>query len=176
MSHKGWPSQERFKREKAYAKGTSIGLARSQVPGTNRVKVPPGLIGKPTETEIYIDGSLTSALLDTGSTVSTVSENYYREHISSPLHTLDTLLDIECADGLQLPSIGYTEIQFQLPGHTHLYYCLLLVTQNSRYNSEVPLLLGTNTLSSIIETLKNEHGERFLQISNLTTPWYLSFR
>jgi hypothetical protein len=65
------------------AKGTSIGLARSQVPRTNRVKVPPGLIGKPTETEIYIDGSQTSALLDTGSTVSTVSENYYREHISS---------------------------------------------------------------------------------------------
>jgi hypothetical protein len=31
----------------------SIGLAKSQVPGTNRVKVPPGLIGKPTETEIY---------------------------------------------------------------------------------------------------------------------------
>ena len=24
--------------------------------------------------------------------------------------------------------------------------------------------------------MKNEHGERFLQISNLTTPWYLSFR
>ena len=31
-------------------------------------------------------------------------------------------------------------------------------------------------LYSTIETLKNEHGERFLQISNLTTPWYLSFR
>jgi hypothetical protein len=46
--------------------------------------------------------------------VSTVSENYYREHISSPLQTLDTLLDIECADGQQLPYIGYTEIQFQL--------------------------------------------------------------
>jgi hypothetical protein len=58
------------------------------------------------ETEIYIDGSLTSALLDTGSTESTVSENYYREHISSPLHTLDTLLDIECADGQQFPYIG----------------------------------------------------------------------
>ena len=85
-------------------------------------------------------------------------------------------MDIECADGQQLPYIGYTEIQFQLPGHTHLYDCILLVTQNSRYNSEVPLLLGTNTLSNIIETLKNEHGERFLQISNLTTPWYLSFR
>ena len=85
-------------------------------------------------------------------------------------------MDIECADGQQLPYIGYTEIQFQLPGHTHLYDCLLLVTQNSRYNSEVPLLLGTNTLSNIIDTLKNEHDERFLQISNLTTPWYLSFR
>ena len=115
----------------------------SQVPGTNRVNVPPGLIRKPTETEIYIDGSLTSALLDTGSIISTVSENYYREHISSPLRTLDTLLDIECADGQQLPYIGYAEIQFQLPGHTHLYDCILLVTQNSRYNSEVPLLLGT---------------------------------
>ena len=86
------------------------------------------------------------------------------------MHTLDTLLDIECADGQQLPYIGYTEIQFQLPGHTHLYDCILLVTQNSRYNTGNPIPYSTSY------TLKNEHGEQILQISNLTTPWYLSFR
>jgi len=81
-------------------------------------------------------------------------------------------LDIECVDGQQLPYFDYAKIQFQLLGHTHLYDCILLVTQNSRYNSEVHLLLGTNALSNIIDTLKNEHGERFLQIRNLTTPLY----
>jgi hypothetical protein len=41
---------------------------------------------------------------------------------------------------------------------------------------EVPILLGTNIFTSIINTYKEKHGERFLQTSKLTTPWYSSFR
>jgi hypothetical protein len=49
------------------------------------------------------------ALLDTGSTVSTISESYYQQHIacSIQLKTIKELLDIECAGGSQLPYSGY---------------------------------------------------------------------
>ena len=113
--------------------------------------------------------------MDTGSTVSTVSESFYRQHLTTPLITIDRLLDIECADGQQLPYLGYIEAELQIPGQKHQHQCILLVTPNSRYNAEVPLLLGTNILTSMMDTLREEHGERFLQ-ARITTPWYLAFR
>jgi hypothetical protein len=54
--------------------------------------------------------------------------------------------------------------------------CVFLVILDSPYHMEVPILLGTNILTSIMNTYKEKHGERFLQISKLTTPWYSSFR
>lgn len=118
----------------------------------------------------------TSALLDTGSTVSTVSQSFFNQYIQTPLMDITTLLDIECADGQQLPYLGYTETCIQIPGHHQEYPCILLVIPDSRYNKQVPLLLGTNTLSTIIDQLKVSIGARFLQESSLTTPWYLALR
>lgn len=132
------------------------------------MKIPPGLFGKPTETEIYVDGILTPTLLDTGSTVSTISETFYREHISAPLNMIDSLLDIECADGQQLPYSGYTEVELQLLGLPNTHPCILLVTPDSRYHNQVPLLLGTNALHNIMDTFKEQHGERYLQNTNGT--------
>jgi hypothetical protein len=52
----------------------------------------------------------TKALIDTGSTVSTLSHTFYREHLSHlELKPLHSLLNIECADGKQLPCEGYIE-------------------------------------------------------------------
>ena len=133
-------------------------------------------MGKPTETLVYIGGLLTPVLLDTGSTVTTISENYYREHLTTPLHKLETLLDIECADGQQLPYLGYTEIEIQLPGQEQKNQCITLVTPNSRYNHHVPVLLGTNALTTVLESMKGKYGDRFLQNSKITTSWYLSLR
>ena len=90
-------------------------MSQQNVPKINQVRVPPGLFGTPIEVQIKLNGNLTTALLDTGSTVSTVSENYYREHMSTPLITIEKMLDIECADGKKLPYIRYTEVDIQIP-------------------------------------------------------------
>lgn len=47
---------------------------------------------------------------------------------------------------------------------------------DSRYNSTVPLLLGTNILAHFLTLIREKNGCRFLQVANLRTPWYLSFR
>jgi hypothetical protein len=92
------------------------------------------------------------ALLDTGSTVSTVSRHFYDEHLSSrPILPLNLIMNIECADGQPLPYDGYVEIDIESFGveeeECYLERCIFLVIPNSPYNVSVPLLIGTNILS-----------------------------
>ncbi|KAL5006783.1 hypothetical protein ScPMuIL_015589 [Solemya velum] len=48
--------------------------------------------------------------------------------------------------------------------------------KDSRYNSSVPILLGTNLLLPLMEDTKTSYGENFLQSTDLQTPLYLAFR
>ena len=49
-----------------------------------------GLVGPTNETEIILDGKKVNSLLDSGSQVTSVTESYYREHLSQyPLQPVD---------------------------------------------------------------------------------------
>ena len=66
------------------------------------------LVGSSNEATIIVNGQKTTALLDTGSSVSTVSKHYYDEHLHDyELQPLEDMLNIECADGKSLPYHGY---------------------------------------------------------------------
>ncbi|XP_063438199.1 uncharacterized protein LOC134719148 [Mytilus trossulus] len=139
------------------------------------------IAGTANEVTVFLNGMKTQGLLDTGSTVSTMSEDFYNKHCSAmPLEQLSGLLKIECADGLQLPYLGYVEAELQLEGITtpymNTYPGLFLVVPDSDYNSTTPLLIGTNILSSVMEDISKAIGPRYLQDTNLYTPWYLAFR
>jgi hypothetical protein len=67
-----------------------------------------GLLGSPNEVTMKVNGIAASALLDTGSTVSTVSESFYLQYLANqPIQTLNHILHIECADGEEMPYLGY---------------------------------------------------------------------
>lgn len=113
--------------------------------------------------------------MDTGSTVSTISQSWYDAHLSEvPVKPLDTILEIECADGKNLPYSGYIEVDICLENTSGSF--LLLIIPDSRYNEHVPLLLGTNVLHHFMMQYQEVHGPRFLQTAKLKTPWYLAFR
>ena len=122
-----------------------------------------------------------SALLDTGSTVSTVSESYYQQHLQHlTLYPINDFLHIECADGGTLPYSGYIEASITSTG---LPSCLdsstkypILVVPNSNYNRTVPVLLGTNILHHLLSSVQSNYGDQYLQRASLHTPWYLAFR
>jgi len=140
-------------------------------------QIPPGLCGEPTESKVVINNIPASALLDTGSTVSTMSHSFYLRHLRHlPLELLEKLLHIECADGKALPYKGYIETEIYLPELQQSYSCIFLIVPDSPYHDNVPLLLGTNFLKLLVNSCKQQYGERFLQTTNLTTPWYSSFR
>ena len=137
------------------------------------------LVGSPNESDVIVNNISTKALLDTGSTVSTVSEHFYKNKLTDVvLNPLDVILKIECADGQQLPYLGYIEVEIEAigAGIQKKQPCLLLVVPDSDYNSQVPLLLGTNVLTIFLNECKSKHGNRFLQGADIHTPWYLAFR
>ena len=128
-----------------------------------------------------IDNVNTRALLDTGSTVSTVSSSFYEQHLSEKeIKTFDSILDFElhCADGSTLPYKGFIEVDIQAPGlqNGKIYPCLFLVVEDTAYHQTVPLLIGTNILRVLMEDVKTDNGVRYLQGTQLQTPWYLAFR
>ena len=131
--------------------------------------------------KVWIEGSGCDALLDTGATISAVSEKYYRESLQHlPLCPIDDLIEVECGNGGDLQYIGYVEAELQVSGAglstNEKYLCPLLVSKDTKFNSMVPLLLGTNLLEPMMAKTKEQNGLQFLQSAQLTTPWYLSFR
>ena len=69
------------------------------------------------EVEVNINGIPTLALLDTGSTVSTISYTFYKTHLSNHhIHSIDNMFSLRCANGSELPYSGYIEAEVDSPG------------------------------------------------------------
>ena len=97
-----------------------------------RPSVKTDLVGHSNEVDICIEGIQTAALLDTGSSISTVNEAFHMEKLSHlPIQPLQDFLNIECADGESLPYSGYIAADITAPGaglgEKHSQPCLLLV-------------------------------------------------
>jgi hypothetical protein len=129
---------------------------------------------------VTIGGIKSTALLDTGATVSTISETFYRQNLSHcPIQPLKEILHIECADGEALPYSGFIKTDIVTHGvgveDSRVHPCLLLVVPTSRYSSKVPVLLGTNILESLMDITRDKNGPPYLQTAKLMMPWYLAF-
>ena len=119
-------------------------------------------------------------MLDTGATVSTISEEFYKKQLYGvELHSIEDAIHIECADGQSMPYLGYVCADLTplgIPTLDKLHDCLFLVVPTSNYNSHVPVPIGTNIIQNLIYTSREEFGSRFLQEVAIQTPWYLDFR
>ena len=119
---------------------------------------------------MLINNIETNALLDTGSCVSTVSKTFYENNFKH--------LELECSDGQSLPYFGYIQADIQSIDFPTDYVqsCIILVVPDTDYNTNVPVLLGTNVLVEFLNNCKENLGVNFLQNANLHTSWYLAFR
>lgn len=140
----------------------------------------PKLVGESNEVDILINGIPTTALLDTGSCVSVISEKFHQDHLRDiKIQPLGNIINIECADGNSLPYSGYIDVTIDFSSalpNGKAQRCLLLVTPTTQYSKDTPVLIGTNILQELLNDCKDEFGDRFLQTAKLRTPWYLSFR
>ena len=75
----------------------------------------PKLVGEVNEAKITINNIGTVALLDTGSCVNSVLETFYKDNLfDTEIESLKEVLNIECADGQQLPYLGCIEAEITM--------------------------------------------------------------
>ena len=117
--------------------------------GPHAASVPEGLVGQANEVPAEMDGNRCLALVDTGSQVTTVASHFYQSHLQHlPLKTCAGLVRVEGAAGDNIPYKGYIEVSIKLSGHKSVDIPVL-VMNDTTYNQNVPLLLGTNLLSRL---------------------------
>lgn len=119
-------------------------------------KLPERLIGTQSTGQVTIQGKVFSCLLDTGSQVTTVTKSYYDKYLSEhQIESLHDLLEVEGANGLPVPYLGYVKIKVSFPreflGTEIEVLTLALVVPDTQSSSKTQILIGTNTLDVVYE-------------------------
>lgn len=119
-------------------------------------ELPRGLVGNKSTANVKVNGIECNSLLDTGSQVTTVSQSFYDSHLSDySIHPVSDILEVEGANGQAVPYLGYIQLSMQFPKEFMAsqpeIQTLALIVPDTRSNSSVPLLIGTNTLDPLYE-------------------------
>ena len=123
------------------------------------------LIGAANESDLRIDGHLTTALIDSGAQISAMTEKFAKR-LRLKVHKLQQLLNIEGTGGGCVPYKGYVEVLLEVPEVPEFKeYILMLVVKDSEYGNQVPLQLGTLHIDMILEKANPE------QLSRLGKPY-----
>lgn len=127
--------------------------AVGHVDGLEDKKSPVRVIGDDNVGNMIVEGKVVRCLLDTGSMVTTLSEDYYNRHLSSSyeLLSLKTIIRIEGAGGHDLPYSGYVEVEMREPSSSETLCVPVLVVPTTAYSAQVPMIVGTNVLKAFQE-------------------------
>ena len=79
------------------------------------------------------------------------------KHHNLPIWQLQQLLDFEGLGGVDIPYIGYTQIQLQIPGiKDYDKDILVFIQKDSHYSEQVPVVLGTLHIKDVIQLATRE--------------------
>ena len=113
------------------------------------------MIGPRNEVEVIVNDEVT-ALVDSGAQISAVSMAFVKCH-GLPVWQLQQLLDLEGFGGIDIPYIGYTQLQLKIPGiKDYDKDILVFIQKDSRYSKQVPVVLGTLHIKDIIQSATKE--------------------
>lgn len=143
-------------------------------------------VGKCPVVDHKIGGVTVSCLLDTGSQVSTITEGFFREHLlgeDEDMLSTSGCLKLTAANGLDIPHLGYLELEVETMGMTIPECGFLVVKDPQSSQTMVPGIVGMNIISKCRQlvhaefdttlggTLDSEWRETFQQMqkSNVTT-------
>ena len=124
------------------------------------------LIGRANEEQIMINGHPVTALLDTGSQVTHISEAFCQAN-NIQIHPLDKLVEIEGTGGDLIKYIGYIESTLTLPLGSQSFEieALLLVLSSTDYQQRVPIAVGTTITDIAVDFINKFKPE------NLPKSW-----
>lgn len=127
-------------------------------------RLPKGLIGAKYTAQVQIHNQNCNCLLDTGSQVTTVSQSFYENNLSDlEIHPINELLEIEAANGENVPYSGFIGVDITFPknlfGSEISVTTFALVVPDTRSNIQSSLLIGTNTLDLLYESLSQTNTD-----------------
>lgn len=108
--------------------------------------------------EMKLQGVTVPCLLDTGSQVSTISESFFKEHLAEKGENIQSAfewLQLTAANGLDLPYVGYVEVEVETMGLTIPKRGFLIV-KDAALSSSVPGLIGMNVVKKCRELVNAE--------------------
>lgn len=122
--------------------------------------------------DVTMGGVKVPCLVDTGSMVSTIRESFFRQHFETwGLEKLQSChwLQLQAANGLPIPYLGYLELEVELCGRT-LPECGLLVVKDPPDGASPPApgVLGMNILRRCYSTLFGQHGPALFDLHTVT--------
>ena len=117
------------------------------------------MVGRATESIVYVNKIKCMSLLDSGSMVSTISVATLKSmHPPPDIKTLDEFtLSVKVAEGSPLPYLGYVEVSISVTFQSDNMMVLLLVVPETDYNKSVPVVIGTNILRPIKSSVSDSH-------------------
>ncbi|XP_065144555.2 retrovirus-related Pol polyprotein from transposon 412 [Paramisgurnus dabryanus] len=123
--------------------------------------LPRGLIGARCTTQVNIAGVTCDCLLDTGSQVTTITQSFYNKNLSDQqIHSLGNLLEVESANGQNVPYLGYVELTITFPkefvGVNMDVPTLALVIPDLPSAFQPSVLIGTNTLDELYKDFSHQ--------------------
>ena len=129
------------------------------------------LIGQPNESTVTFCGVDTTALIDSGSEVTTVCEEFLATLTPPPRQVPleDLRLNLEGPDGRKLPYSACIEASVKMSFCPEPITILALVVPTTRYNSKVPVLVGTNVINRVQESCPAD------KIPGIPTQWQNAF-
>ena len=126
-------------------------------------------IGQCPVTELEVLGVRFSALVDTGSQVSTITESYYKRHLQPrgrDLYNQDLHLHLTAANGLEIPYSGYLLADVTIAGQV-VKDRVFLIIRDPPGGSRQHCLLGMNILGEMADWMGTEDGQRQLEMETL---------
>ena len=113
-------------------------------------RLPNRLVGDKVTAHVKLSGHPTPCLFDSGSQVTTIPLSFHTQFLADqPIKPL-TLLEIEGANGQEVPYLGYVEVCVTFPsefvGKEVDVSTLALVVPNHGGHTDQQVLIGTNTL------------------------------
>ena len=119
--------------------------------------------------DISIGGIQCSALLDTVSQDSTVTESFYKRYLHNNVLKNDQYLQLTAANGLTIPYIGYLELDITVKGNIMKSRGVLVVRDNKNNKHSTEGLIGMNVINSHMDVLRDVIGTTFSQ--NIAAQW-----
>lgn len=129
---------------------------------TKKHSTVPELIGKKSFVNCYTQGKRTQVLWDTGSQVSAIDETWKADNLPdiqlrdiAEIVDPDNPLQIEAANGTEMPYVGWVEVTVRLVGSTAEFHVPILFMKG---NQQLRPIIGFNVIKHVVTNSQTKEG------------------